>query len=171
MPTRRQRSGQHAVGMFRATPGRIERPPGSDRDRPASAPAVVRGATTEHAHEETVLWIVNAVRTKAGLPRLSSDERLRVAARNHSRDMAKRGFCAHVNPDGVTPAQRMAAAGHPSPGGENVAMGQRQPHAVMSAWMASPPHRANILNPEFTTLGVGVHLAEGGPYWTQNFGY
>ena len=68
-------------------------------------------------------------------------------------------------------AERMSAAGHPSPGGENVAQGQSNPHAVMTAWMDSPPHRANILNAEFKTLGVGVELGGSGPYWTQNFGY
>jgi uncharacterized protein YkwD len=41
----------------------------------------------------------------------------------------------------------------------------------MEAWMNSPGHRANILNCEFTTLGVGVHFGPGGPWWTQDFGY
>jgi uncharacterized protein YkwD len=41
----------------------------------------------------------------------------------------------------------------------------------MDAWMNSEGHRANILNCEFTTLGVGVYLGDGGPWWTQEFGY
>jgi len=130
-----------------------------------------RVSSTQISCEDAVLWIVNEVRKKAGLPRLVSDERLRAAARAHSRDMARRRFCAHVNPDGVTPEQRMRAAGFPNPGGENVAHGQEKPHAVMTAWMESPGHRANILNPEFATIGVGVEFGAGGPYWTQNFGY
>jgi uncharacterized protein YkwD len=128
-------------------------------------------SSVQASSEDAVLWIVNEVRKKAGLSRLVSDERLRAAARSHSRDMARRRFCAHVNPDGVTPEQRMRAAGFPNPGGENVACGQEKPHAVMTAWMASPGHRANILNPEFATIGVGVEFGRGGPFWTQNFGY
>jgi uncharacterized protein YkwD len=115
--------------------------------------------------------MVNEVRRKAGLARLTADGRLRAAANAHSRDMARRRFCAHVNPDGVTPEERMRAAGYPRPGGENVAQGQPNPHAVMTAWMKSPGHRANILNPDFATIGVGVEFGTGGPYWTQNFGY
>jgi uncharacterized protein YkwD len=42
---------------------------------------------------------------------------------------------------------------------------------VVEAWMNSPGHRANILNPDFKTLGVGVHFGPGGPWWTQDFGY
>ncbi|HZG04932.1 MAG TPA: CAP domain-containing protein, partial [Streptomyces sp.] len=43
--------------------------------------------------------------------------------------------------------------------------------SVMDAWMDSPGHRANILNCDYRTLGVGAHFAEGGPWWTQNFGF
>lgn len=56
-------------------------------------------------------------------------------------------------------------------GGENIARGQADAAAVMQAWMNSPGHRANILNCDFKTLGVGVHLGSGGPWWTQDFGY
>lgn len=41
----------------------------------------------------------------------------------------------------------------------------------MTAWMNSPGHRANILNCQFTKLGVGVHTGSGGPWWTQDFGF
>lgn len=173
MPTGRERKRpDSAGGVFRPMASALGAPrPEPERQEPAPAPAVVRAKTTQASAEDTVLWIVNDVRTKAGLRRVRFDERLRAAARSHSEDMARRGFCAHVNPDGVTPAQRMSAAGCPNPGGENVAYGQAQPHAVMTAWMNSPGHRANILNPDFATLGVGVALGKGGPYWTQNFGY
>ncbi|WP_086661084.1 CAP domain-containing protein [Lentzea kentuckyensis] len=170
LPRRRTDS----AGLFRPSPGRIDSAPALEPDVP-DVPDVVRPALRSQAiqsdHEDNVLRLVNDVRKKAGLSPLSSDERLRAAARKHSKDMAARNFCTHVNPDGVTPSQRMSAAGYPSPGGENVACGQSNPHAVMTAWMNSPPHRANILNAEFRTLGVGVDLGRGGPYWTQNFGY
>ena len=51
--------------------------------------------------------------------------------------------------------------------GENIAMGYSSPEAVMTAWMNSAGHRANILSANFTTLGVG-YVADGG-YWTQWF--
>lgn len=172
MPTSRERKRHDgSVARFPATPGRIDsRPPPEGSDL-APAKTVVRPGTLQSAHEDTVFWLVNEVRSKAGLSRLRRDERLRTAARNHSKDMARRKFCAHVNPDGVTPAQRMSDAGYPHPGAENVARGQQKPHSVMTAWMQSPGHRANILNPGFATIGVGVELAWDGPFWTQNFGY
>ena len=43
--------------------------------------------------------------------------------------------------------------------------------AVMDAWMNSPDHRRNILDCDYTTLGVGVHFGTGGPWWTQDFGF
>jgi uncharacterized protein YkwD len=65
----------------------------------------------------------------------------------------------------------MLASGVEEPAGENIAVGQRSPASVVSAWMRSIPHRRNILDGDFRTIGVGVHPAGGGPWWTQNFGY
>lgn len=56
-------------------------------------------------------------------------------------------------------------------GGENIARGQADAQAVMDAWMNSDGHRANILNCDYKTLGVGVHFGSGGPWWTQDFGF
>ncbi|UOZ06936.1 CAP domain-containing protein [Amycolatopsis sp. WQ 127309] len=138
----------------------------------SSFASIVGSSAHQARHEDAVTRLVNAIRTKSGLPPLRTDERLRAAARGHSKDMARRDFCAHVDPDGRAPADRMRAAGHPRPGGENVARGQEDPRTVVQAWLDSPGHRANLLNAEFTTIGVGVHFLSGkGPYWTQNFGY
>jgi uncharacterized protein YkwD len=123
----------------------------------------------EATQEERVVRLVNDERARAGVPPLRVDARLRKAARAHSADMARRNFCAHECPDGTTPTDRMRTAGYPRPGAENVAKGQRTPHLVMHAWMTSPGHRTNVLNPAFTTIGVGAQLAER--CWTQNFGY
>lgn len=116
--------------------------------------------------------LANAARARAQLPPLHIDERLRSAARAHSKDMARRDFCAHENPDGLTPTDRMRATGYPQPGAENVARGQGTPREVMEAWMNSPGHRENLLNPRFATIGVGAcFTGRSGPCWTQNFGY
>lgn len=134
--------------------------------------SVVGSSAHQEKNEDTVLRLVNEVRGKANLRRLRADPKLRAAARAHSRDMARRDFCAHNNPDGVTPAERMLSAGYSAPGAENVARGQETPHIVMDAWMNSPGHRANLLNPAFTAIGIGVvFVGRNGPCWTQNFGY
>ncbi|WP_394617309.1 CAP domain-containing protein [Lentzea sp. JNUCC 0626] len=181
-PRRKRRDG--TVVRFRPRPGVL----GREADEPASVSswepeaassrgddlfaAVVGSKAHRTRHEDAVVRLVNEFRVKKNLPRLRVDERLRAAARAHSEDMAHRGFCAHENPDGVTPAARMTAAGHPAPGAENVARGQETPRSVMNAWIASPGHHANLVNPSFTAIGVGVSFAGArGPCWTQNFGY
>jgi uncharacterized protein YkwD len=100
---------------------------------------------------------------------LSMDTKLRCAARNHSRDMATRGYFDHVSPDGDDIADRLARAGFEwSAIGENIARGQESPAEVMQGWMDSPGHCANILEPRFDFIGVG-YLGDGA-YWTQTFG-
>ncbi|MFC8278237.1 CAP domain-containing protein [Streptomyces sp. NPDC057271] len=115
--------------------------------------------------------LVNERRRAAGLPALRTDERLRQSSRAHSSDMAARGFFSHDAPGGISPADRMRAAGYPEPAAENIAMGQPSAATVVREWMNSPAHRRNILLDGITTIGVGIHFGHGGPWWTQNFGY
>jgi RNA polymerase sigma factor (sigma-70 family) len=119
-----------------------------------------------------VVVLVNKERAAAGCGPLTEDAQLEDAARAHSDDMAARGFFDHTNPDGADPGERITAAGYRwSTYGENIAMGQQTPQAVMDSWMNSPGHRANILNCSFKNIGVGVHKGgSGGPWWTQDFG-
>jgi len=123
------------------------------------------------AFELEVVRLTNAERADAGCDPLRVDERLQTAARAHSEDMRDRGYFDHTSPDGKTPWDRMRAAGYDEPGGENIAMGYPTPEAVVEAWMESKGHRANILNCKFEAIGVGVALGDGGPWWTQDFGY
>ncbi|CAM5669766.1 CAP domain-containing protein [Streptomyces aurantiogriseus] len=118
-----------------------------------------------------VLKLVNEERSKVGCSPLAANSALADLAEKFSEDMAARGFFDHTDPDGATPWDRAAKAGISDLGGENIARGQTDAAAVMEAWMNSPGHRANILNCDFKTLGVGVHFGSGGPWWTQNFGY
>ncbi|KAF3463768.1 CAP domain-containing protein [Streptomyces sp. Tu 3180] len=119
-----------------------------------------------------VVGLTNRERTRAGLPPLSRDPLLAAAAQAHSADMVARDFYSHTAPDGSRPWDRAAAAGSARRTiGENIACGQRSPAEVVRGWMNSPGHRANILKPDFTHIGVG--LAGGGragTYWTQLFG-
>ncbi|MBQ0865369.1 CAP domain-containing protein [Streptomyces smyrnaeus] len=125
----------------------------------------------ESAAESEVLALVNQERAKAGCRPLKADDRLATLAGNYSEDMARRGFFSHTSPDGKSPWDRAEAAGIDDLGGENIARGQANARSVMDSWMRSPGHRANILNCDYRTLGVGAHFAEGGPWWTQNFGF
>lgn len=121
--------------------------------------------------ESQVIALVNEERATAGCGPLTADPLLRNAAQGHSADMAARDFFDHVNPDGADPGQRITAAGYRwSTYGENIAKGQQTASSVMTSWMNSEGHRANILNCSFKNIGVGIHDGAGGPWWTQNFG-
>ncbi|TXS57108.1 CAP domain-containing protein [Streptomyces sp. t39] len=137
-------------------------------ERPAPTTAAPSGAT---AAEAAVLGLVNQERALVGCAPVKASTALSNLARAHSEDMAARGFFDHTDPDGATPWDRAEKAGVSGLGGENIARGQADAGAVMNAWMQSEGHRANILNCDFTTMGVGVHMGDGGPWWTQNFGY
>lgn len=136
---------------------------------PASRTPTVRSGSSDRSAQ--VIALVNQERAKAGCGALTEDPLLRKSAQGHSDDMAARGFFDHTNPDGADPGKRITAAGYRwSTYGENIAMGQQTAQSVMTSWMNSPGHRANILNCAFKNIGVGIHDGSGGPWWTQNFG-
>ncbi|MDT3724708.1 CAP domain-containing protein [Streptomyces sp. DSM 41972] len=143
-----------------------------DTERKAGVQSQGKGQTSaESTAAAAVLRLVNAERAKVGCSPVTADGALTALATAFSDDMADRGFFDHTDPDGDTPWDRAQAAGIGNLGGENIARGQADAEAVMEAWMNSPGHKANILNCDFKTLGVGVHMGPGGPWWTQNFGY
>ncbi|WAU81686.1 CAP domain-containing protein [Streptomyces sp. Qhu-G9] len=119
-----------------------------------------------------VVALTNAERAAAGLPPLAEDPLLTRAAQAHSADMVARAFYSHTSPDGSEPWHRASAAGSTRRTiGENIACGQRSPAEVVRGWMDSPGHRANILKPAFTHIGVGfAGGGSAGTYWTQLFG-
>ncbi len=120
--------------------------------------------------EQDIFRLTNEQRTKNGLPAFAWSERLASVARAHSQDMDARNFFAHTNPDGKDPFARMRSAGISfSTAGENIAGGANA-DIIVTNWMNSPGHRANILNPSFHTLGVGVSTnSRYGLLATQNF--
>jgi len=98
---------------------------------------------------------------------LADQAQLRKAAQDYAERMAKEGFFSHTSPDGGTPWQRIAAAGYTGRTlGENIARGFSSAEAVMRAWMGSSGHAANVLNPAFTHIGVGI----SGTVWVVDFG-
>jgi uncharacterized protein YkwD len=121
-----------------------------------------------------VVRLVNVARSDAGCSPLRVDSRLAAAARLHSEDMAARSYFDHTSLDGRSPWDRMRAQGYTNGSGENIAAGYSTPAAVMTGWMNSSGHRANILNCSSKAIGVGIGRRSGstyGIYWTQDFGY
>ncbi|MGV4987342.1 CAP domain-containing protein [Streptomyces sp. NRAIS4] len=116
-----------------------------------------------------ILQLVNAERAKVGCHPLTLNAELTKAAQAHSADMAAHRNMSHTGSDGSAPGDRITRAGYGwSAYGENVAYGYATADQVMTGWMNSPGHRANILNCSFKEIGVG--LAQPGSYWTQDFG-
>ena len=122
-------------------------------------------------YERQVLELTNAQRAAAGCPALRSDSRLASAARSFSADMAARNYFSHTSPEGGVLADRANSVGYPWRGlGENIAAGYASAESVVSGWMNSPGHRANILNCDYKDLGVGYATRGTVAYWTQEFG-
>ncbi|MCG3419911.1 CAP domain-containing protein [Oceanobacillus jordanicus] len=118
--------------------------------------------------EQEVVELTNQERAKQGLSPLKIDTELSKVAREKSRDMASNGYFAHNSPSYGSPFDMMKQFGISySTAGENIAKGQRTPEEVVNAWMNSEGHRANIMNANFTHIGVGY--VEQGNHWTQQF--
>lgn len=112
--------------------------------------------------EEQMLLLVNKERTSRGLKPLAADPEMTQVARAHSRDMFARGYFAHHTPDGRDPFDRMESANvRFRTAGENLALAQTLEMAHINL-MNSPGHKANILNPAYGRLGIGV--LDGGYY-------
>jgi uncharacterized protein YkwD len=119
-------------------------------------------AFAQSALELEVLQRTNQVRQERGLRPLQWDALAYKAALGHARDMLERNFFAHQNPEGLGAAERMRAAGVLEVMvGENLARFEGYPdpeipQRALVGWMNSPGHRANLLKPEFTHLGVAL---------------
>jgi uncharacterized protein YkwD len=113
----------------------------------------------------------NQIRATAGCGPVAVDEQLVAASLQQSAYMAATGTFGHLGRGGSTFVARARAAGYASPAGENIAWGYTTAAEVMDAWMASPPHRANILNCSARSIGTGVQFTDAGtPFYTQVFG-
>ncbi len=106
--------------------------------------------------EAQMLGLINEERAKEGLPPLAADTALTRVARAHSHDMFVRGYFAHVTPDGITPADRVRAAGiRYLITGENLALGPTL-QICHTGLMNSPGHKANILHKSYGRAGIGI---------------
>lgn len=122
-------------------------------------------------YAEQVVELVNAERAKAGLHALTLDTEIASAALVRAKE-TEISF-SHTRPDGRRFSTVLSDNGISFRGaGENIAWGQRTPEEVMNSWMNSEGHRANILNPNYTKIGVGFYQNfSGRNYWTQLFTY
>lgn len=120
------------------------------------------------AFEQEVIRLVNEIRVQNGLKSLSYNWELGRVARIKSQDMKDNRYFAHNSPVYGTPFQMIRNFGISfRSAGENIARGYTTPQAVVNGWMNSSGHRANILNANYTHIGVGY--VSGGNYWTQMF--
>jgi uncharacterized protein YkwD len=166
------------VSNAKKAPAKPTAPPSKSPKPGASTPAAdpsttspVSGGSKAAQYEAKVLAITNQERADAGCKALKLDSKLTKASQSHSEDMAKHNYFDHNSQDGRSPFDRMSDAGYKfSAAAENIAMGQQTPAAVMDAWMNSPGHKANILNCDYTEMGLGYAVGNGSPYWTQDFG-
>jgi uncharacterized protein YkwD len=148
--------------------GTAQQPPASAAAPPKASAKPAPGGPAGPLGE--VFRLVNVERARAGCPALAAEPRLAAAAGAHSADMAAKHYFSHTSQDGSSLALRIDRTGYKwSRIGENIAKGQSTPAAVMTAWMNSPGHRANILNCQFRHLGVGLAFDGKAPVWTQDF--
>lgn len=108
----------------------------------------------------SVFALSNEERKAEGVPQLSLNPLVMRAAQLKAEDMAKEAYYAHVSPDGETPMHWLDQVGYKYQYvGENLTANIMDEESVVSAWMGSPGHRRNLLDPKFTHVGIGV--AEG----------
>ena len=144
-------------------------PVGDTAHFPAANPNTVLNKTK-------LLRLVNNLRTsgcKCGdtqygpVAPLQWNDQLEAAAQVHSNDMEARKYFAHRSPEGNNAGYRLDTTGYKWKAfGENIGMGFRNEDEVVAAWKESPSHCKNMLNANFTEMGV----ARAGVYWTQTFG-
>jgi uncharacterized protein YkwD len=173
-------AGAGATQVMKAAPAPTASPsakpkpkPKVTRTSPAPRRSPTKGAGTPvgGTQAQQVVALVNQQRAAGGCGPVAVNAKLTQAAQLHSEDQAAHNTMSHTGSDGSSPWDRTKRAGYPNAIGENVAAGYRDAEAVMTGWMNSPGHRANIMNCSAKAIGVGVAKSSGGTiYWTQDFG-
>jgi uncharacterized protein YkwD len=136
----------------------------------ADAGLVPTGANAARI-QGAVVCLLNAQRAAAGLAPLRASRSLGKAASGYARAMVREAFFAHVSPGGSTLVSRVRQTSYLRGAGvwalgEDIAWGagsDTTPAVIVDAWMASPPHRRNILEPAFHDVGIGVRVGTPAP--------
>jgi uncharacterized YkwD family protein len=146
--------------------GTTTKPSTGTTTKPSTGTTTPTTGTNLSTFQSQVINLVNQERAKAGLSAVKSDALLTKVATEKARDMDVNHYFSHTSPTYGSPFDMMRQFGVTySYAGENIASGQRTPQEVMTAWMNSPGHRANILSRNFTKIGVGYVNGE----WVQMF--
>lgn len=130
--------------------------------------SAAQGTTGLNKLASQVIDLTNQERKKNGLPALEADPALSNVAQTKTNDMKAKNYFSHTSPTYGSPFDMMRDFGITyRTAGENIAMGQVTAKQVVNSWMNSEGHRKNILNPDFTKIGVGY--TSSGNYWAQMF--
>merc|ERR1712071_135338 len=148
--------------------------PVTDTDEPTATPSDAPTGISKTPAPVATSWLydmlktVNNKRAEVGAPSLCYNDKLIAAAQVHTKDMVDNEIFSHTGSDDSTVGTRVTSAGYAWHGvAENIAKGQTTVEDVMTAWMDSAGHKANILNSSHEHFGV----AEINKVWTQVFGY
>ncbi|MCL2322664.1 MAG: CAP domain-containing protein [Oscillospiraceae bacterium] len=138
---------------------------------PQATSSQAKVVSTSISYEQRVIQLCNAQRARYGLSALSQDNILTQLCRMKSQDMAYRNYFGHTSPVYGSAFTMMKTYGVKFvAAGENIAEGQKTPDAVVTSWMNSAGHRANILNQLYVEIGVGLATDRYGRLvWTQMF--
>ena len=119
--------------------------------------ALLRPISASAIDSSVIITLTNQQRQMAGLRPLRVNKDLMASAEAKAKDMIKHDYWAHYSPNGTSPWRFISLSGYKfQAAGENLAMDYSDDHAVIEAWMNSPEHRANLLNPKFQDIGVAV---------------
>ncbi len=136
---------------------------------PPAPPLVIDKAGSQFAMK--VVQLVNIERQKVGHDPLAEDKLLDKGAAAKAADMKNKNYFGHTSPTYGSPFKMMKRFGvHYQKAGENIASGYKTPEAVVSGWMKSSGHRANILSTKYGKTGVGYAKGgKSGAYWVEWF--
>ncbi len=133
---------------------------------PTKAPTNNNTGISNYANQ--VLQLINQERAKAGLSALTTNSTLQAAAEKRAQETVQ--SFSHTRPNGTSFSSVLKEYGISyRTSGENIAYGQKSPQEVVTAWMNSSGHRANIMNGNFGKVGIGVYQKNGVIYWSQLF--
>lgn len=105
---------------------------------------------------------INAIRADHGVGPVAASDRLGIVASQQARLMARADRLAHEIKGGLDLAGRIDRAGYQGAAGENISAGYATLDEVLAAWLASPGHRRNLLDPRFTEFGIAAARVSGG---------
>lgn len=159
-----------ATGTVTPSPAPGTAPGGTASGNTSTGGTAAAGSGAMSSDESRILQLVNAERAKAGAKALTSSADCTKLARMKSQDMVSNNYFSHQSPTYGSPFDMLKANNiNYMYAGENIAMNQTA-EAAFKAWMGSEGHRKNILNPNFTELGIGIASKDNGSYiYTQLF--